>query len=123
MRLRIQDCTLTHCAGPRKNAATMEAIIGAVWLDSKRDYGAANAVMERPWPYKACPTPLPRTTFTTNQPPREIHNIQPSRSLPDHFFVRHHMGLIQLLFRHSQSFTVQQPSAQHRRPLSLQAGR
>lgn len=104
MRVRIQDCTLTHCDSSKKIATTMEAIIGAVWLDSKRDYGAVNAVLERLGLTKHALLRSPKTSFTTNQPPREIHNIQSSRSLPDRFFVGHHVGLIQLLFRHSQSF-------------------
>lgn len=139
-RLRIQDCTLTPGGTGGRLATTVEAIIGAVWLDSKCDYGAVSAVMERlsltKHPLIRSPRTIfttsqpareiqdiqssrsPKTTFNTNRPPRESHHIQSSRSLPGRFFVGHHVGLLELLFRHSQPFIVQLPSGQHGAPLS-----
>lgn len=113
LRLRIRDCTFPRCGPGDSMATTVEAIIGAVWLDSKRDFGAVNAVMERLGLTKHALIRSPNATFTTNQPRCEIQPIQSSRSLPDRFFVGHHVGLLQLLFKHSQPFTVQQRTGQH----------
>lgn len=113
VRLRIRDCTFPRCGTGRSMANTMEAIIGAVWLDSKCDFGAVDAVMERLGLTKYARIRSPKTPFTTNQPRCEIEDIQSSRSLPDRFFVGHHVGLLQLLFKHSQSFIVQQRADQH----------
>lgn len=105
VRLRIQDCTLGHCGTGKLLANTMEAIIGAVWLDSKRDPAAVNAVMERLGLTKHALIRSPKTTFTTR--PSKLREIQSNLSLPDRFFVGHHLGLFQLLFTHSPSFIVQ----------------
>lgn len=113
VRLRIQNCTLTRCGGGRNMATTMEAIIAAVWLDSKRDFGAVHAVMERLSLTNNALIRSPKTAFTTKQPPCELHEVHSSRSLPGRFFVGHHLGLLQLLFRHSQSFIVQHRAGQH----------
>lgn len=119
VRLRIRDCTFPYCGPGMGMANTMEAIIGAVWLDSNRDFGAVNAVMERLGLTKHPLLRSPKTIFTTNQPrceiqeTQEIQEIQSSRSLPGGFFFGHHMGLLQLLFKHSQSFIIQQPAGQH----------
>ncbi|KAG6365814.1 hypothetical protein INS49_007425 [Diaporthe citri] len=113
VRLRIQDCTFPRCGPGKSMANTMEAIIGAVWLDSKRDFGAVNAVMERLGLTKHALIRSPNTTFTTFQPRCDTQHIQSSRSLPDRFFVGHHVGLLQLLFKHGQSFIVQQRAGQH----------
>lgn len=112
-RLRIQDCTFPPCGPGLGIATTMEAIIGAVWLDSKRDFGAVNAVMERLSLTNHVLIRSPKTTFTTKQPRCEFQDIQSSRSLPDRFFVGHHVGLLQLLFKHSQPLRVQQRPGQH----------
>lgn len=111
VRLRIQDCTLGHCGTGKLLANTMEAIIGAVWLDSKRDIGAVDAVMERLGLTKHALIRSPKTTFTTK--PSKLREIQSSLSLPDCFFVGHHLALQQLLFRHSPSFVVQHHTSQH----------
>lgn len=113
VRLRIRDCTLARCGGGRTMATTMEAIIAAVWLDSERDFGAVHAVMERLGLTKHALIRSPKTAFTTKQPRCELHEVQSSRSLPGRFFVGHHLGLLQLLFRHSQSFIVQHRAGQH----------
>lgn len=113
VRLRIQDCTSPPCRPGPGMATTMEAIIGAVWLDSKRDFGAVNAVMERLGLTEHALIRSPNTTFTTKQPRCEIQDIQSSRSLPDRFFVGHHVGLLQLLFKHSRALIVQQRPGQH----------
>lgn len=113
VRFGIQDCTLTRCGTGRSMATTMEAIIGAVWLDSKHDFGAVNSVMDRLGFTKHALLRFPATSSTTDQPRCEFHEIQSSRSLPDRFFLGHHVGLLQLLFRHSQSFILRQRASQH----------
>ncbi|KAH8742850.1 ribonuclease III domain-containing protein [Diaporthe sp. PMI_573] len=105
-RLRIQDCTLSPCSTDRSMATTIEAIIGAVWLDSKRDLAAVASVMDRfgLTRHPLLPSPSP-STITANQPPCEIRS---SRPLSNCFFIGHHLALLQLLFSHGQSFMVQQ---------------
>lgn len=111
-RLRIQDCLPNRC-GSETMATTVEAIIGAVWMDSKKDLAAVGSVMDRfgltRHPLLPSPPPSPTTT-TTYHPPCEIWS---SRPLPDRFFTGHHLGLLQLLFRYGQSSAVQQRAGQH----------
>lgn len=76
VRLRIQECTLARCGGGRNMATTMEAIIAAVWLDSKRDFGAVHAVMERFGLTRHALIRSPKTALTTRQPRCELHELQ-----------------------------------------------
>lgn len=112
-RLRIQDCLPQPCSDENM-ATTVEAIIGAVWMDSEKDLAAVGSVMDRfgLTRHRLLPSPPPSpTTTTTDQPPYEIWS---SRPLPDRFFTGHHLGLLQLLFRYGQSSAVQQRAGQHR---------
>lgn len=109
-RLRIQDCLPTRCTDD-KMATTVEAIIGAVWMDSEQDLAAVGSVMDRfgLTRHPLLPSHLPSPT-TTDQPPCEIRS---SRLLPDRFFTGHHLGLLQLLFSYGQSSVVHQRAGQH----------
>lgn len=105
-RLRIQQCTLVSC-GMENMATTVEAIIGAVWLDSKGDFAALESVMHR---FGLASHPLlsrdplrhPTTTTTTT----DQGEIWSNRHLPSRFFDGHHLALLQLMSRQSQLFTV-----------------
>ncbi|KAK2605702.1 hypothetical protein N8I77_008524 [Diaporthe amygdali] len=105
-RMRIQDCTLSPCRSQARMATTVEAILGAVWLDSKCDVAAVEALMDR---LGLTRQDLTRSTYTTDLP---RDKVQSSCHLPDRFFIGHHLALLQLLFKHSQSFIIQSRTAQ-----------
>ncbi|KAJ0106909.1 hypothetical protein J7T55_014985 [Diaporthe amygdali] len=105
-RMRIQDCTLSPCRSQARMATTVEAILGAVWLDSKCDVAAVEALMDRLGLTRQA---LTRSTYTTDLP---RDKVQSSCHLPDRFFIGHHLALLQLLFKHSQSFIIQSRTAQ-----------
>ena len=107
LRLRIHSCTLTRCGTDRSMATTIEAILGAVWFDSSRNLAVVGSLMDRLGLTKHA---LLRSTHTAHQPQCKIHS---SRSLPSRFFVGHHLGLLQLLFRHSHSFVLHQQAGRH----------
>jgi hypothetical protein len=110
-RLGIHGCTVSarRLADAEQMATTVEAIIGAVWLDSQRNLAAVGRVMDRfgLTSHRLLPS-RPTVTHPTCY-------LRSSRPLSYRFFIGHHLGLLQLLFNHGQSFLVQpQPQPQQR---------
>lgn len=107
LRLRIHECTLSPCDNSASMATTIEAILGAVWYDSSHDFVVVSSLVDR---LGLMNHALLRPAHTADQ---LLGDIRSSRSLPARFFVGHHLGLLQLLFKHSHSFVLQQQSGQH----------